>query len=187
MSQHPSKKSWLASLSPLTRNLLGLGIIAIVVVLGVMYGPHYNNDDSTTTGDSSPSTATVVITRPQGSLQVNRSLVDQGVTVTVTSVEQAHAFSDDGKSAYAHVNEIVRVHIHVLAPATLQHPVGIDFGSQANLVLPDGTQLVARLSQISPDVLPGTQQDGFLDFWTTAPLHLSFLTFSLDGNALALG
>lgn len=185
MSEEPSKKSWLASLSPMTRNMLGIGIIAVIVVLGVIYGPHYNSDDSTTTGDAPPSTVTV--TSPQGALKVNRSLVYQGVTVTVTSVEQAHAFSDDGKSAYAHVSYIVRVYIHVMAPATLQRPVGIDFGNQANLVLPDGTQLIAHLSQISPDVLPGTQQDGFLDFWVNSPLHLSSLTFMLNGSALVLG
>lgn len=171
-------------MSPMKRTTLGMGIIAVIVVLGVMYGPRYN-DSNTTTGDVVP--ATVTVTNEQGSLNVNRSLVYQGVTITVTSVAQAHSFSDDGKSAYAHVNEIVRVYVHVQGPTSQPGPVGIDYSTLATLVKPDGTQLNARLLQISPDILPGQQQDGFFDFWVNAPLKLSTLTFSLHGNMIAFG
>lgn len=169
-------------MSPMQRTALGLCIITVVVVLGVIYGPHYD-DANTTTGDTVPSTVTV--TSQQGVLSVNRSLLYKGVTITVTSVEQAHAFSNDGKSAYAHVNEIVRVYVHVQAPTSQQGPIGIDYGNLASLVTPDGTQFNARLSQISPDILPGQQQDGFFDFWVNAPLKLSSLMFSLNGNMIA--
>lgn len=171
-------------MSPVKRTILGIIIIALAVVLGVIYGPHYT-DTNTTTGDAPPQTVTV--TNSLGSLNVNRSLVYQGVTITVTSVEQAHAFSDDGKSAYAHVKYIVRVRVHVQAPTDQQGAVGIKYGDLAGLALADGTILKARLSQLSPDVLPGQKQDGFLDFWVNTPLTLSALTFTLGSNAVAFG
>lgn len=164
------------------RTALGISIIALFVVLGVIYGPHYDVDN-TTTGDSPP--ATVVVNNSLGLLNVNRSLVYQGVTITITSVEQASSFSDDAKSTYAHVKYIVRVRVHVQAPVNQQGAVGIDYGNLANLILANGTQLNANLSQISPDVLPHEQQDGFLDFWVNAPLKLSTLTFSLNGQTIA--
>lgn len=182
MLQPSQKQGWLASMSPVQRTVLGISIIALFVVLGVIYGPHYDVDN-TTTGDSPP--ATVVVNNSLSSLSVNRSLVYQGVIITITSVEQANSFSDDAKSAYAHVKYIVRVRVHVQAPAHQQGAVGIDYGKLANLILANGTQLNANLSQISPDVLPNEQQDGFLDFWVNTPLNLSALTFSLDGQTIA--
>lgn len=164
------------------RTALGISIIALFVVLGVTYGPHYDVDN-TTTGDSPP--ATVVVNNSLGSLNINRSLVYQGVTITITSVEQANSFSDDAKSTYAHVKYIVRVRVHVQAPANQQGAIGIDYGNLANLILANGTQLNANLSQISPDVLPKEQQDGFLDFWVNTPLKLSALAFSLNGQTIA--
>lgn len=182
MLQSPQKQGWLASMSPMKRTALGISIIALIVVLGVIYGPHYDVDN-TTTGDSPP--PTVVVSNSLGSLNVNRSLIYQGVTITITSVEQATSFSDDNKSTYAHVKYIVRVRVHVQAPAHQQGAIGIDYGNLANLILANGTQLDARLSQISPDVLPNTTQDGFLDFWVNTPLDLPSLTFSLDGQTIA--
>ena len=183
MSQ-PQKKGWLASLSPTKRTALGIIIIALIVFMGVKYGPHYN-DDSTTTGDAPPPTVTV--NGPAGSLSVNRSMVYQGVTITVTNVQQAQSFSDDGKSAYAHVKYIVRVNLHVQAPAKQQTAIGIDYCSLSHLVLADGSSLPCKLAQISPDILPGEQQDGFIDFWLNAPLQLSTLMYVLDTNSIVLG
>ncbi len=184
MAQSPRKQGWLASISPVKRTVLGLIIIVIVGGLGVIYGPHYDVDN-TTTGDTTPSTVTV--NNSLNILNVNRSMVYQGVTITITNVEQAYSFSDDNKSSYAHVKYIVRVRVHVQAPASQQGAIGIDYGNLANLTLADGTQLSARLSQISPDVLPNTKQDGFLDFWVNAPLNLPSLVFNLDGNIIAFG
>lgn len=184
MVQQPRKQSWLATLSPVKRTALGIIIIALAVVLGVLYGPHYT-DTNTTTGDAPPQTVTV--TKSLGMLNVNRNMVYRGVTITVLNVEQAHSFSDDGKSAYAHVKYVVRVRMHVQAPANQQGAVGIRYGDLAGLVLADGTILKARLSQLSPDVLPGQKQDGFIDFWVNTPLNLSSLTFTLDGSVIAFG
>jgi hypothetical protein len=178
----PKKQGWLASMSPVKRTALGIIIIAMIVVLGVLYGPHYD-DDNTTTGDAPPPTVTV--TGLSGTLAVNRSIVYQGVTIKVTRVEQAQSFSDDGKSQYAHTKYVLRVYLHVQAPTSQQRPLGIDYASLAHLVLSDGTQLQSKLAQISPDVLPGQNEDGFLDFWVNSPLDLSSLTFTLAGNTIA--
>ncbi|HLI68340.1 MAG TPA: hypothetical protein VKV19_01160 [Ktedonobacteraceae bacterium] len=183
MSQ-PQKRSWLASMSPVQRTVLGIVIIAIITVLGVIYGPHYD-DDNTTTGDAPPPTVTV--TDLTSTLNVNRSIIYEGVTITVVRVEQAQSFSDDGKSQYAHTKYVLRVYLHVTAPTTQQGALGIDYVGLSRLVLSDGTQLQSHLAQISPDVLPGQNEDGFLDFWVNTPLNLSNLEFVLGGNAVAFG
>ena len=181
MSQ-PSKRGWLASLSPLTRTIIGIVIIAVIVVLGVTYGPHYDTDN-TTTGDSPPPMVTV--SGLASTLAVNRALVYQGVTVTVTSVEQARSFSDDGKSQYAHAQYVLRIYLHVQAPTHQQGAIGLNYTTLSRLVLSDGTQIKSNLAQISPDILPGQNEQGFIDFWTARPLDLASLTFTLAGNAIA--
>jgi len=183
MSQAP-KRGWLASMSPLTRTILGLAIIAIVVVLGVIYGPHYD-DTNTTTGDAPP--ATVTVTGQVSMLAVNRSMVYQRVTITVTSVEQARSFSDDSKSQYAHTPYVLRVNLHIQAPRGQSGALGIDYPNLARLVLGNGTQMRPSLAQISPAILPAQDETGFLDFWTGSLMNLSSLTFTLGGGTIAFG
>lgn len=183
MSQAP-KRGWLASMSPLARTMLGLAIIAVVVVLGVVYGPRYD-DTNTTTGDAPP--ATVTVTGQVGALAVNRSIVYKGVTITVTSVEQARSFSDDGKSQYTRTPYVLRVYLHVQAPRDQRGALGIDYPNLARLVLGDGTQMRPRLVQISPAILPAQDKTGFLDFWTSSRMNLSSLTFTLGGSSVAFG
>jgi hypothetical protein len=178
------KKSWLASLSPMQRTVLGIVIIALVVALGVIYGPHYDTDN-TTTGDSPPPTVTV--NGQVGALNVNRSLVYQGVTITVTNVVQAQSFSDDGKSQYAHTKYVLRIYLHVQSSKSQQGPVGLNYTNLSHLVLSDGSQVRSNIAQISPDILPGQDEKGFLDFWTAAPLDLTQLAFALDGQTIAFG
>ena len=183
MSQ-TQKKGWLTSLSPLQRTSLGIITIAIVIVLGVIYGPHYDVDN-TTTGDSPP--PTVIVTGLANTLNVNRSVVYQGVTVTVTRVAQAQSFSDDGKSQYGHTKYVLRVYLHVQAPKSQRSALGLDYTGLSHLVLSNGTQMNSSLAQISPDILPGQNEDGFLDFWVNTPLNLSQLAFTLNGNTVAFG
>lgn len=183
MAEHPGR-GWLASLSPLVRTLLGLLIIAIMLVLGVIYGPHYD-DTNTTTGDAPP--ATITVSGQSGRLTVNRSILYQKVTITVTAVVQAHSFSDDGKSQYAHVSSVLRVYLHVQAPENLPGALGINYPALARLVLPDGRQMRPDLVQVSPAILPAQNSSGFLDFWSAAPLQISSLTFLLGGRAIAFG
>lgn len=185
MSQ-PQKQGWLASMSPARRTTLGILIIAVVVVLGVIYGPRYD-DDATTTGDALPPTVTA--TDLTGTLTVNRSLVYAGVSLTVTSVQQAQSFSNDNKSAYAHVASIIRVNLHIQPPASQQKAVGIDYCALSHLMLADGSELTCKLAQLSPDVLPGQSQDGFIDFWLTTPRpqRLVSLGYVLDNAAIAFG
>lgn len=183
MSQVP-KRGWLASLSPIQRTILGLVIIALVTVVGVIYGPHYD-DSNTTTGDAPPTTVTV--TGLTSSLVVNRSVVYKGVTITVTNVAQARSFSDDGKSQYAHTRYVLRVYLHVQAPKSQQGALGIDYPNLVRLILNDGAQLHSGMVHLSPDMLPGQDQSGFMDFWVNTEQKLSSLTFTLGGNAVAFG
>ncbi len=184
MAQTQKKKNWLASLSPMRRTTLGIIVIAFAIVVGVIYGPHYDTDN-TTTGDSPTPIVTVI--GLASTLTVNRSFVYQGVTITVTSVEQAQSFSDDGKSQYGHKKYVLRVNLHVQAPKSQHGPLGLDYTSLSRLILSDGTQMSPNLAQISPDILPGQDEDGFLDFWVNTPLNLSQLGFALDGEALTFG
>lgn len=183
MSQVPGR-GWLASMSPLMRTLLGLAIIAVAVVLGVAYGPHYD-DTNTTTGDAPP--ATITVGGRVGALTVNRSLAYRNVTITVTVVVQARSFSDDGKSQYAHAPYVLRVYLHVQAPRNQSGALGIDYPALARLVLRDGTQMRPGLVRVSPAILPAQDETGFLDFWTSSPQNLSSLTFRLGGTTLAFG
>lgn len=178
------KKNWLASLSPMQRTILGILIIAFVVAIGVIYGPHYDTDN-TTTGDSPA--PTVTINGQIGALEVNRSLVYQGVTITVTNVVQAQSFSDDGKSQYAHTKYVLRIYLHVQSPKSQQGPLGLNYADLSRLILHDGTQVHSNLAQISPDILPGQNEEGFLDFWIKTPLDLTRLVFSLNGQTIAFG
>lgn len=180
----PQKKNWLAALSPMQRTTLGIVVIALIVAMGAVYGPHYDTDN-TTTGDSPPPTVTV--TGQTAVLNVNRGLIYQGVTISVTRVEQAQSFSDDGKSQYAHTRYVLRVYLHVQAPKNQRGALGLDYPAFARLLLSDGTSLSSNLAQISPDILPGQDEDGFLDFWINTPLNLSALAFTLNGNIIAFG
>ncbi|HEX7735276.1 MAG TPA: hypothetical protein VF458_10435 [Ktedonobacteraceae bacterium] len=184
MSQAQKKKNWLASLSPMQRTILGIVIIALVVAIGVIYGPHYDTDN-TTTGDSPVPALTV--SGFASSLNVNHSAAYRGVTVTVTRVMQAQSFSDDGKSQYGHKKYVLRVYLHVQSPKSQSGPVGLNYPELTRLVLNDGTQLRSNLAQVSPDILPGQDEQGFLDFWTDAPLNLAQLALLLDGNTIAFG
>ncbi len=181
MSQAP-KKSWLAAMSPMQRTILGLLIIGVVLVMGVIYGPHYDTDDNTTGYLPTP---TLTVKGQTGALTVNQSTVYQGVTVTVTSVVQAQSFSDDNKSQYAHTRYVLRVYLHVQAPKGQKGPLGVDFADLSRLILRDGTQIRSNLAQVSPDILPGQDTRGFLDFWVQQPLNLEQLAFALDGQTIA--
>jgi hypothetical protein len=183
MSQ-PQKKNWLTSLSPVQRTTLGIIIIALIVLMGAIYGPHYDTDN-TTTGDSPPPTVTV--TGQTSMLNVNRSLIYQGVTISVTNVVQAQSFSDDGKSQYAHTRYVLRVYLHVQAPKNQRGALGLNYPASARLLLSDGTAVSSNLAQISPDILPGQDENGFLDFWVKTPLNLSELAFALNGDTIAFG
>ncbi|HEY0757556.1 MAG TPA: hypothetical protein VGD98_26645 [Ktedonobacteraceae bacterium] len=181
MSQVQKKKGWLASLSPLQRAGLGIVIIALIVALGVIYGPHYDTDN-TTTGDTPASK--VIVTGLTSSFTVNHSISYQGATVTVTTVMQAGSFSNDGKSQYGHKKYVLRVYLHVQAPKSQRGPLGLNYSELVRLVLSDGTRLPANLAQISPDILPGQDEQGFLDFWVNTPLDLSQLSLLLADQTI---
>jgi hypothetical protein len=105
----------------------------------------------------------------------------------VVRAEQAQSFSDDGKSQYANAKYVLRIFLHVQAPRSQHAALGLDYISLSRLILNNGTQISSNIAQISPDILPGQNEDGFLDFWTNTPLNLSQLGFALNGDTIAFG
>jgi len=184
MAEPQKMMSWLATLSPIQRTVLGMIAIALVVVIGMIYGPHYDTDN-TTTGDSPAPTLTVK--GLTSSLDVNHSIAYRGVTITVTRVMQAQSFSDDGKSQYGQEKYVLRIYLHVQAPKSQNGPLGLNYPELTRLILSNGTQLRSNLVQLSPDILPGQDEQGFLDFWTNTPLKLAQLALLLDGIPTAFG
>jgi len=91
------------------RVALALLAIAIAVVLS-FFAPKEPDPNIGLTTD--PMTPTIGITNPAGTLTVNRSVDFREVSLTVTKVEEAGAFSDGRKHAGAYT---VRVQVDVLA------------------------------------------------------------------------
>ena len=82
-----------------------------------------------------PTTPTVGITGPVGTLVVNHMVDFHNVHFTILKVEEAGAFSDDRKRSGTYT---VRVHVHTVPDTKVQAAEGIDYASLVRLVLPDG-------------------------------------------------
>src|SRR5438874_3885481 len=119
-----------------------------------------------------PVTPTVGVTRPIGSMIVNRSVVYRDITIMVTKVEEAGAFSDDRKPAGLYT---VRVSVHVQPGDTIQTPVGVKFATLVRLVLPNRQILSPKLVTVLPIVFPKQAMDGFFDFAVSSQVPLSSL------------
>jgi hypothetical protein len=154
---------------PAVRAILTIVFIAIAVVLSFFLPKEQDPNIGLTTDSVSP---TVGLTRPVGDMVVNRSIDYRDITIMVTKVEEAGAFSDDHKRAGTYT---VRVYIHVQPGDTIQAPVGIDYASLIRLVLPDGQVVSPKLVTVLPVVFPKQAKDGFFDFPVSAQVALSSL------------
>ena len=171
------KKFWQ---SPRNRTILGIVIIAILVVYTFLYAPKEPDANIGLINDSA--TPTVGITHLVGTLNVNHSMDVQGVHITVTQVQEAAAFSDDRVREGAYT---VRVYMHTLNPG--KSTIGLKYPTLARLVLPGGEVVKPKLVNLSPVVLPGLQQSGYIDFPVTTQISLSSLTLHMDNEAVAFG
>ena len=161
---------------PAVRVVLAIAFIAIAVLLS-FFLPREQDPNIGLTTDTVP--PTVGITRPVGSIMVNRSVVYRDITIMVTKAEEAGAFSDDRKRAGVYT---VRVRVHVQPGDTIQTPVGIDYASLVRLILPGGQIISPKLVTILPIVFPKQAKDGFFDF------PLSSLTLRIgSGSQVAFG
>lgn len=173
MSQ-TKKKGLLASIPPRVRVAIALAIIAILAILSFFAPPE--KDATNVTGDTLPETVTV--THAVNTLGVNRSIHFNNVQITVTQVAEAASFSDDSKHGGVYT---VRVELQAKHMGTGQTPIGIDYASQARLVLADGQVISPKLIDIPPVLLPPSSQVGWIDFPVSRQVDLSSLAFRM-GN-----
>jgi len=159
------------------RVILAIVFIAIAVVVSFSL-PKDQDPNIGLINDPAP--PTVGVTRPVGSIVVNRSAVYRNITIMVTKVEEAGAFSDDRKRAGLYT---VRVSVHVQPGNTIQTPVGIEFASLARLVLPNGQVISPKLVTVLPVVFPKQAQDGFFDFAVSSQVPLSPLVLQVGTDS----
>ncbi len=164
-------------LSPKMRVALGIGIIAVLVVLAFFAPPE--GETNNVTGDQ-PVTPTLTITHLVDTVTVNSSAMLNGMQITVTKVMEAEKFSDDRKRAGVYT---VRVLVHATnAGAT---PLGVQYDQLVRLVLPDGAEIAPKLIGVAPLALPHTSQDGFFDFPVSSQVPLSSLTLRLTDQSIS--
>ena len=157
--------------------ILAIVFMAIAVVVSFSL-PKEQDPNIGLTND--PATATVGVTRPVGSMIVNRSVVYRDITIMVTKVEEAGAFSDDRKRAGLYT---VRVSVHVQPGDTIQTPVGIEFATLVRLVLPNGQVISPKLATVLPIVFPKQAKDGFFDFAVSSQVPLSPLVLQVGTDS----
>ncbi len=163
------------------RTTLALVVIGIAVIV-VLLGGSREADPNIGLG-ADPETPTVGITNPVAALTVNRDLVYQHVTITVTSVQEASAFSDDRKQNGAYT---VRVQVHVQPGNEIQSPQGFNYLALVRLILPNGEAIAPKLISVLPLIVPQQPQDGYFDFPLTTTVDLSSLTLRVgDAQAIA--
>src|SRR5450755_4449287 len=167
--------------SPRVRTILALVVIGLAVIV-VLLGGSREADPNIGLG-ADPETPTVGITNAVAALTVNRSLVYQQVTITVTTVQEAGAFSDDRKQDGAYT---VRVQVHVQPGNEIQSPQGFNYLALVRLILPNGEEIAPKLISVLPLIVPQQPNDGYFDFPLPTTVDLSSLMLRVGtANAIA--
>jgi len=180
MSQTQNKKRIsISNLSPRTRVIAALTVIALMVIVVVFLFPR-ERDSTIVVGDTVGPTVTA--TNLIGTLTVNRSFDYNNVHYTVARVTQASAFSDDHKPAGVYT---IRIDMLARSNSTLQNPIGINYPSLVRLVLPNGQSISPKLVSLAPLFLPGGSQSGFFDFPVDNQVVLSTLVLKM-GNQTSI-
>ncbi|GAC1653446.1 MAG: hypothetical protein NVS4B12_25180 [Ktedonobacteraceae bacterium] len=169
------KRGWFSRLSPRTRALLAIIVIAVAVVLAFR-GPSEGESDNVT-GDPA-FIPTVGITNMVDSLSVNKRVDVKGLQLVVTQATEATKFSDDRKRAGTYT---VRVQMHT--KNTSSQPIGIQFDSYIRLVLANGQVVAPKYISLLPVTLPSSSREGFVDFPLASQVPLSSLTLRFGNDA----
>ncbi|GAC1393780.1 MAG: hypothetical protein NVSMB38_23370 [Ktedonobacteraceae bacterium] len=169
------KRGWFSRLSPRTRTLLAIAVIAIAVVLA-FHGPSEGESDNVS-GDPAV-IPTVGITNMVDSLIVNKSVEVHGLHLVVAQVMEATKFSDDRKRSGTYT---VRVMMHTRNNGS--SPVGIQFDSYIRLVLADGQVITPKYISLLPVTLPNSLRAGFVDFPLVSQVPLSSLALRFGNDA----
>lgn len=162
-------------LSSRTRASIGVAVIALVLFLALRYAPP-EGEVNNVTGDL-PATPTVSITSLQQTVVVKRTIFYKNVQIRVTDVMLASKFSDDRKRLG---NYTVRVLVQT--QNSTQVPIGIDYASIVQLMLPGGEMIHPKYLTVKPVELPTRPQSGFIDFPVSQPINLSMLTLRFDST-----
>ena len=174
----PKKRNIIARMSPRTRVIVAVTVIATAVVLALLgvLGPREGDSDNVT-GDLAV-TPTVVVTNLVDTVIINRSVDVSGLHLTVQKAMEATKFSDDRKRAGSYT-------IRVMAQAqnNTSNPAGIQYDSLLRLVLPDGQTVAPKYISVLPTTLPGKSQEGFFDFPVSTKVPLSSLTLRFGNDA----
>jgi hypothetical protein len=158
------------------RVTIALIVIGIAVVLAFL-SPDKEQDPNIF-GDE-PTTPTVAVAQSVGSIQVNKSITYNNVQMMVTQVQEAHAFSDDQKSAGTYT---VRVNVHFVADSNVKSSVGIAYASVVRLMLSNGQEIAPKLINASTVIFPQQPTDGYFDFPVSNQEPLSSLTLKVGSN-----
>ncbi len=169
------KRGRFSRLSPRTRTLLAIAVIAVAVVLAFR-GPTEGESDNAT-GDPA-FVPTVGITNRVDVLAVNKSVDVKGLHLTVSQAIEATKFSDDRKRAGTYT---VRLMMHTKNNGS--QPVGVQFDSYIRLVLADGQVIVPKYISLLPVTLPHGSREGFADFPLASQVPLSSLTLRFGNDA----
>ena len=166
------------------RVALGILLVSVIAVLGFFIAYSHLPRANPSQGTSSDLvTPPAVITNAAGTLTVNRSIDFNGAYITVMQVQEAASFSDDSKQGGAYT-----VRVYLQAKNGGQAPAGINYVSDARLLLPNGQTSAPLYLNIAPVVLPGQMQDGYLDFPVSSKVALSSLTLRFgSGTMVAFG
>jgi hypothetical protein len=130
---------------------------------------------------NNPSTPTVGLTSPVGTLMLNHTVIFHDVHFTVLKAEEAGAFSDDRKYAGTYT---VRIYVHTVPDNKVQAAEGIDYASLVRLILPDGQTVSPKLVSLLPVILPHQPGDGFFDFPLMGKLPLASLSLRLGNDTM---
>ena len=161
---------------------VALGIVLVLVIGMLVFFIAYShlppaNPSSGTSNDLV--TPPAVLNNPVDTLTVNRSTDFNGAHITVMQVQEAGAFSDDSKHGGAYT-----VRVYLQAKNGGQAAVGVDYLSDARLLLPNGQTSAPLYLSIAPVVLPGQMQDGFLDFPVSNKVALSSLMLRFGSGVM---
>ncbi len=170
-SKHPTNPNG-------TRTTLWVLVVAIVgvVILFMFYShlPRANTDAGTTSDLVTP---TPQMTNPVSAITLNRVVNVDGVDITIMQVQQAAGFTDVSQHSSPYT-----LRIYIQTHNGGQEPIGINFTTNARLLLPDGKAVAPRLISVSPVTMPKSTQVGYLDFPLQNKAQISDMVLRFDNN-----
>lgn len=161
--------------------LLWVSVLMIIGVFGCMTYSHLPRaNDAQSNAIDTQLTPTPTATGLVDSIQLNKSVTVNDTQITVNQVQQATGFSDVKKKAG---NYTVRVYATIKNVG--KQVSGPQYDKVLHLKLADGTSIAPSFISASPDLVPGTYQNGSFDFGVSSPVTLSDLTLLIEDKSIS--